>query len=112
MSSGPGVDRAVGSRPSEIQPRQLGPGREPELAEHVSQMEVDRARTEEQLRGDVPVGTPLGDQVGDLDLLGGQVVERARVAPATPLAARTELGAGALSPQRRSQGLEQIERGA
>jgi hypothetical protein len=51
------------------------------LAEDVAEVEVDRPRAEEQLRRDLAVGQPLGDETGDLDFLRGELVERARVAP-------------------------------
>jgi hypothetical protein len=54
---------------------------DPELAEDVAEVEVDRPRAEEQLRRDLAVGPPFGDEAGDLDLLRGELVERVRVAP-------------------------------
>jgi putative ABC transport system ATP-binding protein len=43
------------------------------------QVVVDRARTEEQLRGDLSVGQLLRDETGNLELLRGQLVKRACV---------------------------------
>src|SRR5262245_52947712 len=51
-----------------------------ELREHVAQVRVDRARREEQLRGDLLVGHPLGDEAGDLELLRRELVDGARLA--------------------------------
>ena len=73
-------------------------------------MEVDRARAEEELRGDLPVREALRDEAGDLELLRGQLVARARVALARRLAARPQLDPRPLRPQRRAERLEAVER--
>ena len=69
-------------RDCEVDARQLDARGDPELAIDVAQVEVDRARAEEELARDVAVGAPLGDELGDLHLLRGELVERARIAPA------------------------------
>ena len=55
---------------------------------------------------------PLGDELRDVHLLRGEVVERARVALAGGLAAGAQLAARALGPQRGAERLEALERGA
>jgi hypothetical protein len=72
--------RVVGLEPSrvadgrvdcvEVEASELGPGADVELAEDVSQVEVDGAGAEEQLCCDVPVAQALRDEASDLQLLG------------------------------------------
>src|SRR5262245_33303698 len=47
-----------------------------ELAEHLAQVVLDRARAEEELGADLRVGVPVAHQPCDLDLLGRQGVAR------------------------------------
>ena len=49
-----------------------------ELAEHLAQVVLDRARADEQLGADLRVGVPVAGQPRDLDLLGRQGVARVR----------------------------------
>jgi hypothetical protein len=64
------------------------------------EVELDRARAEEELRSRFFVRSAAGDDARDLQFLGCQLVDRARVTFARRLAASTELGAGALGPGR------------
>src|SRR5262249_47296394 len=43
-----------------------------ELAEDVAQVGLDRLVAEEELRGDLGVGSPVDDQLGHLELTGRQ----------------------------------------
>jgi hypothetical protein len=54
----------------------LGPGAEAQFGEHPLDVTVHRARGNDQGRRDVPVGHPLGDQVGDLQLSAGEHRQR------------------------------------
>jgi hypothetical protein len=58
-----------------------------ELSEDVAEVEVDGAGAEEELLGDLMLGQSLRDEAGDLELLAGELVDRARVASACTLAA-------------------------
>ena len=51
-------------RSAELERGQFGAGAEAELAEHITQVEVDGTGAEEQLGGGVPVGQALPDQRG------------------------------------------------
>ena|SRR5947209_20577722 len=53
---------------------QFGTGADAEFAEDFSQVVFDGVRADEQLRGDLRVRFALGDEAGDLRLLGGEVV--------------------------------------
>ena len=54
--------------------RQLPPGTDAELGEHVAQMPLNGPRAEEEPRGDLRIGQPIAGEPCDLLLLGGQVV--------------------------------------
>src|SRR3954454_6411736 len=53
---------------------QLATRRDPELREHPVQVGADRAMREEQSPADLPVGQAVGGELGDLELLGSQLV--------------------------------------
>ena len=55
---------------------------DPELGEDVAQVPLDGARAEEQARADLGVREPVAGELGDLALLGGQLVARLGAAPA------------------------------
>ena len=69
-----------------------------ELQVDVAQVVLDRLRAEEQRGGGLPRGLAAGQQQRDLQLLRGQLVDRARVAPPQRLAGRRELGCGPARP--------------
>src|SRR5450755_2515588 len=71
-------------------------GADPELSEHLAQVPLHRARTEEQLGPDLRVRLPAGSQARDLHLLRGQLVERLDRALTHCLAGGQQLAAGAL----------------
>src|SRR5918992_951467 len=93
----------------EIEAGERGAGADAELPEDVAEVEVDRARAEEQLGGHVPVRQALRHETGDLELLCGQLGSRARVALARRLAAGAQLDPSPLRPERRSEALEGVE---
>ena len=55
---------------------ELATGRDAELSEYLAQVVLDRARTEEQLGGDLAVGQALRNEPGYLRLLRCQLIER------------------------------------
>src|ERR1035438_530578 len=71
-------------------------GADSELSEHLAQVPLHRARTEEQLGPDLRVRLPAGSQARDLHLLRGQLVERLDRALTHCLAGGQQLAAGAL----------------
>src|SRR5919109_1352819 len=93
----------------EVEVGELGAGGDVQLPEDVAEMEVDGARAQKELGRHLSVGETLRDEAGDLQLLRGQFVSRARIASACPLAARPELYVRALRPQRRLQRFEPVE---
>ena len=60
-------------------------------------MELDRAGAQEHRPPDLGIGPPLGDEQGDLQFLGGQLLTPAPGA-GYGLAAGTKLGLGTLGP--------------
>src|SRR5262249_4231329 len=86
------ISETTGS--AELEPGELHPRGDPELREHVPEVEVDRPRAQEELRGDRLVRRAPGDQLRDLELLRGQPVQRARV-----VALRSEPAAAQLDPR-------------
>ena len=57
---------------------------------------------------DVPVREPLGGELGDLKLLGGQLVAGGEVAPTARFPGRPELPAGLVAPGGAAHGLEGV----
>src|SRR4051812_50106566 len=62
-------------------------------------MRLDRAVREVQPLRDVAVGEPLRRELGDLQLLRAELVERVRRPPAAALARGAQLAAGAPGPR-------------
>ena len=77
----------------------------------MAQVVLDRLRTQEQRRRRLTGRLPAREQQRDLQLLRGQFVDRARVAPAQRLAARGQLGARLLGPRLGIEALERLDRG-
>src|SRR5215831_19070901 len=75
-------------------------------------MPLHRARAEEKPRSDLRVGEPVARELGDLALLGGQVVPRLDRPPAHPLAGRHQLYSGALGERLRPDRRERLVRRA
>ena len=96
----------------ELDRRELVARRDRQLREDPAQVVVDGALAEEQLRRDVPVGGTACDEAGDLDLLGRQLVDRARIPLAGRLAAGAQLAVRALCPWRRTDALELVQGGS
>ncbi len=84
------------SRLGARQRRQLPAGADPELGEHLAQVPLDGAGAEEQPRSDLRVGEPFVGELGDLPLLGGQLVARLDPALAHRSAGGQQLNPGAL----------------
>src|SRR5262249_16768170 len=105
--------RVVGGRIEglEVKTGELRARTDPELPENVAQVRSDRARAEEELRGDLAVAESLRDEVRDLQLLLGQLVPRVRHATTRRLAARAQLDARPFRPQFGPERLESAESG-
>ena len=73
---------------------------------------LDRPRRQEQLGRDLLVGEALRDEACNPKLLGGQLIDRARVAFPRCFAGRAQLGPGTLGPWLGPEQLESLERGA
>src|SRR5262249_19557028 len=97
---------------AELEPSELHPRGDPELREHVPEMEVDRPRTQEELCGDLLVRRAAGDQVGDLELLRGQSAQRARVVALRCESAAAQLDPRALCPRGGAELVERLDRAA
>src|SRR5262245_56785930 len=110
MAAASPLSGGVESARSPVEAGELSARRDAELLEHLAQVVVDGPRTEEQPAGDLPVGRPLGDHAGDLVLLGGEVVERARVALARRLVGGAQLGGGPPLPRGGAGMGEEVER--
>jgi hypothetical protein len=81
-----------------------------ELLVGLLQVVLDRAHAEEQARGDVAVGGAARDEVGDVQLLRGQLGQRARRGAARDGAGRPQLGPGAIRPRLRAERGKGLER--
>src|SRR3954454_17356888 len=96
---------------AELDGRQLGARGDAELRVHLAEVVLDRPPAEEQPRGDLRVAQAvLGHELGDLQLLGCEVVERAGVALARGLAGRPQLRARPLGPGLGPEPLEALDR--
>ena len=62
-----------------------------QLAERLAQVVLDRARADEQLRGDLSVGMSLRDEAGDLRFLRRKLAERLHGPFTGALACRQQL---------------------
>src|SRR3954454_4700759 len=96
----------------ELDRHELGARRDRQLREDPTEVVIDGALAEEQLRRDVPVGGTARDEAGDLDLLGRQLVDGARIPLAGRLAAGAQLAMRTLAPWRRPNALELAQRGS
>ena len=65
-----------------------------ELGEHVGEVALDGPGGDEQVLGDLAVGEPLGGQLGDAALAGGQGLEAGEQHPARPGTGGAQLGLG------------------
>ena len=95
---------ASGAEPRlQLERHELVARRDRQLREDPAQVVIDGALAEEQLRRDFPVGGTACDEACDLDLLGRQLVDRARIPLAGRLAAGAQLAVRALGPWRRAR---------
>ena len=72
-------------------------------------MVFDGARAEEELRSDLAVGQPAGDEPGDLQLLRGELIQRRWFALARRLAGGAQFILGAFGPRRRPNRAEELD---
>jgi hypothetical protein len=92
--------------------RELDARGDPERDEDVAQLRVDRARREEQPRGDLAIGESLGDEASDLQLLGREPRQAARITALCRLAARSKRSSCTISPAGHAELLERRQRGS
>src|SRR3954467_698041 len=90
----------------------LAARRDRQLREDPAQGVVAGALAEEQTRRDVRVGGTARDEAGDLDLLGRQLVDGARIPLAGRLAAGAQLAMRALRPRRRTDAPDLVQGGS
>src|SRR5512132_3720876 len=87
-----------------------------ELGEHVAQVPLDGASTQEQAGSDVRVGEPVAGELGDLTLVRGEIVAGLGDPPTCLLTRCEELATGAFGerphPHRREQLMRKVELGA
>src|SRR6266511_2564152 len=105
------VRLVVGGRTDglEVKTCELRARADAELPEDVAEVGGDRARAEEELRGDLAVAEPLRDEVCDLQLLLGQLAAGVGDATTRRLAARAQLDACPFRPQLGPECLESVE---
>src|SRR6516162_7193678 len=84
--------------PGQAVAHQFGARGDAELGEDLTQVIVDGAWTEVQLRSDLAVGQAVGDQPGNLELLRCQPLNRGQVALAGGFAGCSQLGFGPPGP--------------
>src|SRR5690349_20800571 len=88
-----GLDVQGGARVLRERSRELAPGADAELREHLAQMPFDRPWAEEESRADLRIGHAVAGEPGDLLLLRGELVACLGAALADLLAGREELAA-------------------
>src|SRR3954463_13479171 len=84
---------------------------DPELREHFVQVGADRPVRQEQPLADLAVREPSGGELGDLQLLRGQLVARLGCPPPAPLAGCPQLASCLVAPWRASEGVKRVARG-
>jgi hypothetical protein len=104
------VAAGVSALLAQRQPDELGTGGDAELREDLVQVVVDRARAQEQHRGDLAVRGAAADETGDLELLRGEPGERAGVPCPRGLAGGAQLGPGELGPGVGTEAVEGLVR--
>src|ERR1700745_2332882 len=91
--------------------RELGARRDAELREGAVQVRADRAVREEQALADLAIREPLRRELGDLQLLGGELIAcLGHTAPAA-FARCAQLPPGLLGPRRGPESIERLARG-
>ena len=81
-----------------------------ELAVDAGQVVLDRLRTEEDLRPDLPIRQALRDERRDLELLRCQLFSLVELAPRQAFARRAQLGGCGLVPRSSPKLVEYFER--
>src|SRR4051794_19243165 len=84
---------------------------DPELREHLVQVGADRPMRQEQALADLAVRETLGGELGDLQLLRGQLIARLGCPPPAPLAGCPQLASCLVAPWRASEGVKGVARG-
>jgi hypothetical protein len=74
----------------------LASGLDPELGEHVPQMPLDGASTEEHAGTDFRVGESIAGELGDLALLRGEIIAGRGDSPTRPFARGEKLATGTI----------------
>src|SRR4051812_49866918 len=87
---------------------QLGARPDPELREHAVQVRADRAMREVEPLPDLAVGEPVGRELGDLQLLGGELVARLGHAAPAAFPGRAQLPPRVLAPRNAPEGVERV----
>src|SRR5690242_20706715 len=90
---------------------ELGARGDPELREDLVQVGADRPMRQEQALADLAVREPLGGELGDLQLLRGQLVARLGCPPPAPLPRCPQLASCLVAPWPASEGVEGVARG-
>ena len=88
--------------------RQLMAGADPELGEHLAQVPLHGARTEEESRTDLRVRQSIASEPRDLPLLRRQLIARLGGPRAHPLACGQQLTLGAFGERLHPDGHEQL----
>src|SRR3954447_26194921 len=91
---------------------QLGPRGDPQLWESAVQVRADGAMREVEPLPDLAVREALCRELGDLQLLCGQLVARLRDATPASLAGGAQLASRLLPPRHAAKGVEAVARGA
>src|SRR5258708_7469901 len=91
---------------------QLGARRDPQLREQAVEMGTDCAMREIEALANLAVGEALSGQLGNLHLLGREMVARIRGPGAPRLARGAQLQPRALSPRERADRIEDFDCGA
>src|SRR6476659_141796 len=89
---------------------ELSPRADPELCEHLAHVPFNRARAEEQPRGDLWIRVAFARKLGDLTLLGGQFVAALCPAFADLLSRGYELSPSALGESVHAETREHVVR--
>src|SRR5882724_8051436 len=87
---------------------ELGARGDPELREHLVQVAADRSVRQKQALSDFAVREALGRELGDLQLLGGQLIARLGSPPQASLAGCSQLASCLVAPWGASECVERV----
>src|SRR6266851_281701 len=105
----PAQARSLESRDSRQRVSQLRSDSDVEFGEDAIQVSADSTGREEQAFADLAVRQPIGRELSDLELLGGEAIAGVRCSATDCLARRSQLLSGALAPGRRAERIEQFD---